>query len=86
MFGKTLKELNTKTSVKKIKRKNFFYENIASENEFSYFRLNLKSNCTYLINENFFYFFLNKGNIQINNKNIFDQDKNLIFSKKKNEL
>ena len=83
MFGKTLKELNTKTSIKKIKRKNFSYENIASESEFSYFRLNLKSNCTYLINENSFYFFLNKGNILINNKSIFDEDKNLIFSKKK---
>ena len=83
MFGKTLKELNTKTSIKKIKRKNFSYENIASESEFSYFRLNLKSNCTYLINENSFYFFLNKGNILINNKNIFYQDKKLIYSKKK---
>ena len=81
MFGKTLKELNTKISIKKIKRKNFSYENIASESEFSYFRLNLKSNCTYLLNENSFYFFLNKGNILINNKNIYDQDKNLIFSK-----
>ena len=51
MFGKTLKELNTKLSIKKIKRKNFSYENIASESEFSYFRLNLKSNYIYLIND-----------------------------------
>ena len=54
MFGKTLKELNTKTSIKKIK-KNFSYENIASENEFSYFRLKLKSN--YIFNKRKFFLF-----------------------------
>ena len=86
MFGKTLKELNTKSRVKKIKKNFFSYEIIASENEFSYFRLNLKSNYIYLINEKSFYFFLNKGSLLINNKHILNKDKNLIFSKKKMSL
>ena len=83
MFGKKLKELNTKSSIKKIKRNNFSLENIAREHEFSYFRLNLKSKYKYLISENSFYFFLNKGGLLINDKKVLDTGKYLFFSKKK---
>ena len=54
MYGKTLKELDSRSLVKKIKYTNLIYEKISSEKEFSYFRVNLKQNIKYKINNNLY--------------------------------
>ena len=82
MYGKTLKELDSRSLVKKIKYTNLIYEKISSEKEFSYFRVNLKQNIKYKINNNLFYLFLNKGSILINQKKYLDTHKEILFSKK----
>tara|TARA_B100000787_G_C16183555_1_gene293259 strand:+ start:241 stop:1017 length:777 start_codon:yes stop_codon:yes gene_type:complete len=81
MYGKTLKELDSRSLVKKIKYTNLIYEKISSEKEFSYFRVNLKKNIKYKINNNLFYLFLNKGSILINKKKYSDTHKEILFSK-----
>jgi len=81
MYGKTLKELNNKFFVKKIKHTNLTYEKISSEKEFSYFRIKLKKNLRYKINDRSFHLFLNKGSILINKKKHLDNSKELLFSK-----
>ena len=81
MYGKSLNELNTKLLVKKIRYKNFTYEKISSEKEFSYFRVKLSPNIRYKIKDKSLYLFLNKGSILINKKNYTDNSKELLFSK-----
>ncbi len=82
MYGKTLKELNSKLFIKKNKKSNFIYEIISSEKEFSYFRVNLNPNLTYSINNNLFYLFINKGSILINKKLYSETFREILFSKK----
>jgi len=81
MYGKTLKELNSISIVQKIKYKNLTYEKISSEEEFSYFRVKLNKNKKYKINHKFFYLFLNKGIIFINEKKYLDNYKKIFLSK-----
>ncbi len=81
MYGKTLKELNNKFFVKKIRFNNLICEKISSEREFSYFRIKLDSNKLYKINEKLFYIFLNKGSIQINKIVYSDSFNETLFSK-----
>jgi mannose-6-phosphate isomerase-like protein (cupin superfamily) len=81
MFGKTLKELNNKSFVKKINYTNCIYEKISSEKEFSYFRVNLNRNINYKINHKSFYLFLNKGCILINKKKFLNNYSDLLLSK-----
>ena len=50
MYGKTLKDLNNKSFVKKNRFNNLIYEKITSEREFSYFRIKLNSNKQVVIN------------------------------------
>ena len=81
MYGKSLKELNTKLYVKKINYKNYVYEKISSEKEFSYFRIKLSPNTKYKIKDKSFYLFLNKGSVIINKKKYTNSSKEVLFSK-----
>tara|TARA_B100000959_G_C14860777_1_gene574167 strand:- start:72 stop:794 length:723 start_codon:yes stop_codon:yes gene_type:complete len=81
MYGKGLTELNTKLHVKEINYKNFAYEKISSEKEFSYFRVKLSPKTKYKIRDKSFYLFLNKGSILINKKEHTNSGKELLFSK-----
>lgn len=81
MYGKSLKELNTKLYVKKINYKNYVYEKISSEKEFSYFRIKLCPNTKYKIKDKSFYLFLNKGSVIINKKKYTNSSKEVLFSK-----
>jgi mannose-6-phosphate isomerase-like protein (cupin superfamily) len=81
MYGKSLKELNTKFYVKKINNKNYVYEKISSEKEFSYFRIKLNPNTKYEIKDKSIYLFLNKGSVVINKKKHTNNSKEFIFSK-----
>jgi mannose-6-phosphate isomerase-like protein (cupin superfamily) len=81
MFGKNLKELNTKLHIKEINYKNLAYEKISSEKEFSYFRVKLNSNTRYIIKDKLFYLYLNKGSVFINKKEHTNSGKELLFSK-----
>ena len=81
MYGKTLKELNNKSHVKKIRYKNLTYEKISSEKEFSYFRLSLNQNMKYKISHKSFYLFVNKGSVFINKREYLNNYKEILLSR-----
>lgn len=79
MYGKTLKELNTKFLVRKYFLSNIIYEKICNQNEFSYFRLQLNPNLNYIIKNKKFFLLVNKGSVLINKKNHIDSFKEILF-------
>ena len=81
MYGKTLKELNTKFLVSKSVFPNIICEKICNQKEFSYFRIQLNSNLNYLLENKNFYLFVNKGSILINKRKHFNSFKEIFFCK-----
>ena len=81
MYGKTLKELNTKFIVKKSFFSNIMFEKICNQKEFSYFRVQLNPNLNYLFENKNFYLFINKGSILINRRKHLDTFKEIFFCK-----
>jgi hypothetical protein len=80
MYGKSLKELNSKIFVKKKINKFYQIENISTENEFSYKKITIKEPSNFDINENDFYLFIDSGDFRLNKK--IYKAKDLIFCKK----
>lgn len=68
MFGKNIKDINTKKKIKIENNKFYNIQSINSTNDFSYFKLKLKSKVIICIDEINFYFFIANGSININNK------------------
>tara|TARA_B100000886_G_C20426982_1_gene494708 strand:- start:4536 stop:5255 length:720 start_codon:yes stop_codon:yes gene_type:complete len=82
MYGKKLKELNTKKALKRIKDSSWVLTKICSEHEYSYFKIQFKKNKIYSIKEKNFYIYVNSGGLIIN-KILFPHSSSFIFSKNK---
>ena len=81
MFGKSLKNLNTKFFVKIQKYKFYNFENICTQNEFSYKKIKITKSHNINILERDFYIYVNSGNLFINKKTI--NTESLFYSKSK---
>ena len=79
MYGKNLKDINTRSFVKKKNYSKYYLRDICTQQEFSYKKIEIKKSQNLCINEKNFYIFIDKGNIKINNKNY--KESKFIYSK-----
>lgn len=68
MYGKSLKNLNTKAYVKKKKFLKYHLRNICTQPEFSYKKIEVLTPQKLCINERNFYIYIDKGNFKLKNK------------------
>lgn len=80
MFGKSLKNLNTKLFVKRQKYNFYNLENICTQNEFSYKKIEITKSQNINILDKDFYIYVNSGVLFINKKKI--NTESLFYSKK----
>ena len=81
MYGKNLKDINTRSFVKKKNYSKYYLRDICTQQEFSYKKIKIKKKSQNLcINEKNFYIFINKREIlKINNKTY--KESKFIYSK-----
>lgn len=72
MYGKKLKDLDTKFIVKKVKSSFGIIKNISSQKEFSYKKINIKNLSKFELNEKNYYIYISSGSLLINNKEIHE--------------
>ena len=68
MYGKNIKDLNTKKKIKPINLNSFKLYKICSEKEFSYLKIFLPKGKHLIIDEKNFYFYINSGLINLDKK------------------
>ena len=81
MYGKKLKDLNTKVFVKSEKKNFYKISDISSQKEFSYKKIEIDKPQKFNLNYKNFYIYIDKGNLSINQNNY--KETNLIYSKNK---
>ena len=72
MYGKKLKDLDTKSIVRKVKSSFGIIKNISSQKEFSYKKIYLKKLSKFELNEKHYYIYISSGSLLINNKEVYE--------------